>query len=388
MGKSVFISYSTKDKLIGGALIADEIRKWLEARDVSCWIAPRDIIPGEKYGHAIVRGIEECEVFLLIFSSNSRDSQYTLAEVEEAFAKKKKIITYVIDNTEANEDWRLFLNLSQKLPSKPYNKNLLSLLTAITNYIGHTTIYDKPDEHASEVKTSKENYTNQAKDGLHIVVKTIVAVALLVGILTILPQKAEKQTYAVSAMAPVVSVELPPNISSSYHMTPEQCYEEGKRYYRGSEGRVKDYEAAVRWFRAAADKGMAEAQNALGVCYFEGQGVEIDYDEAVRLFKAAAEKDNHHAQNNLASRYYKGEGVLLDYEKAVYWYEKAAMNGNIYAQYNLGICYYEGNGVSKNTQEAIKWIEKSARMGNQDAMSWLESKKGSLKSGDVVFPVF
>jgi tetratricopeptide (TPR) repeat protein len=388
MGKSVFISYSTKDKLIGGALIADEIRKWLEARDVSCWIAPRDIIPGEKYGHAIVRGIEECEVFLLIFSSNSRDSQYTLAEVEEAFAKKKKIITYVIDNTEANEDWRLFLNLSQKLPSKPYNKNLLSLLTAITNYIGHTTIYDKPDEHASEVKTSKENYTNQAKDGLHIVVKTIVAVALLVGILTILPQKAEKQPYAVSAIAPVVSVESPPNISSSSHMTPEQCYEEGKRYYRGSEGRVRDYEAAVRWFRAAADKGMAEAQNALGVCYFEGQGVEIDYDEAVRLFKAAAEKGNHHAQNNLASRYYKGEGVLLDYEKAVYWYEKAAMNGNIYAQYNLGICYYEGNGVSKNTQEAIKWIEKSARMGNQDAMSWLESKKGSLKSGDVVFPVF
>lgn len=388
MGKSVFISYSTKDKLIGGALIADEIREWLEARDVSCWIAPRDIIPGEKYGHAIVRGIEECEVFLLIFSSNSRDSQYTLAEVEEAFAKKKKIITYVIDNTEANEDWRLFLNLSQKLPSKPYNKNLLSLLTAITNYIGHTTIYDKPDEHASEVKTSKENYTNQAKDGLHIVVKTIVAVALLVGILTILPQKAEKQHSAVSAIAPVISVELPPNISSSSHMTPEQCYEEGKRYYRGSEGRVRDYEAAVRWFKAAADKGMAEAQNALGVCYFEGQGVEIDYDEAVRLFKAAAEKGNHHAQNNLASRYYKGEGVLLDYEKAVYWYEKAAMNGNIYAQYNLGICYYEGNGVSKNTQEAIKWIEKSARKGNQDAMSWLESKKGSLKSGDVVFPVF
>lgn len=388
MGKSVFISYSTKDKLIGGALIADEIRKWLEARGVSCWIAPRDIIPGEKYGNAIVRGIEECEVFLLIFSRNSRESQYTLAEVEEAFAKKKKIITYVIDNTEANEDWRLYINLSQKLPSKPYNKNLLSLLTAITNYIGHTTIYDKPDEHASEVKTSKENYTNQAKEGLYIVVKTIVAVALLVGILTILPQKAEKQPYAVSAIAPVVSVELPPNISSSSHMTPEQCYEEGKRYYRGSEGRVRDYEAAVRWFKAAADKGMAEAQNALGVCYFEGQGVEIDYDEAVRLFKAAAEKDNHHAQNNLASRYYKGERVLLDYEKAVYWYEKAAMNGNIYAQYNLGICYYEGNGVSKNTQEAIKWIEKSARMGNQDAMSWLESEKGSLKSENVVSPVF
>ena len=247
---------------------------------------------------------------------------------------------------------------------------------------------DKPEEYASEVKTSKENYTNQAKDGLHIVVKTIVAVALLVGILTILPQKAEKQPYAVSAIAPVVSVELPPNISSSSHMTPEQCYEEGKRYYRGSEGRVRDYEAAVRWFKAAADKGMAEAQNALGACYFEGQGVEIDYDEAVRLFKAAAEKDTHHAQNNLASRYYKGEGVLLDYEKAVYWYEKAAMNGNIYAQYNLGICYYEGNGVSKNTQEAIKWIEKSARMGNQDAMSWLESKKGSLKSENVVSPVF
>ena len=45
---------------------------------------------------------------------------------------------------------------------------------------------------------------------------------------------------------------------------------------------TQDYEEAVRWFRKAADQGIAEAQYSLGVMYGEGQGVMQDYAEAGR----------------------------------------------------------------------------------------------------------
>ncbi len=44
----------------------------------------------------------------------------------------------------------------------------------------------------------------------------------------------------------------------------------------------KDYDEAVRYCKLAADQGHASAQNSLGLCYENGEGVEKDYAEAVR----------------------------------------------------------------------------------------------------------
>lgn len=41
----VFISYSMKDKVVGDAVCAT-----LEAKRIRCWIAPRDILPGQEWG--------------------------------------------------------------------------------------------------------------------------------------------------------------------------------------------------------------------------------------------------------------------------------------------------------------------------------------------------
>ncbi len=46
------------------------------------------------------------------------------------------------------------------------------------------------------------------------------------------------------------------------------------------EGVAQDYVAAVRWFRAAAEQGNAEAQYDLGLMYLEGLGVTQDKAEA------------------------------------------------------------------------------------------------------------
>ena len=63
MTHDVFISHSSKDRAVGEAACAA-----LERAGHRCWIAPRDIMPGEDYGEAIVDGIRASRIFLLIVS--------------------------------------------------------------------------------------------------------------------------------------------------------------------------------------------------------------------------------------------------------------------------------------------------------------------------------
>ena len=50
MAPAIFVSYANPD-----FESADAVRAGLEARQIRCWMAPRDILPGEDWGSAIVR---------------------------------------------------------------------------------------------------------------------------------------------------------------------------------------------------------------------------------------------------------------------------------------------------------------------------------------------
>ena len=69
--------------------------------------------------------------------------------------------------------------------------------------------------------------------------------------------------------------------------------------------------------------------------YQKGVGVEQDYSEALAWYKKAAGKENATAQNQLGRMYETGLGVKQDYTKAVYWYRKAADQNNVNALENL-----------------------------------------------------
>jgi len=56
----------------------------------------------------------------------------------------------------------------------------------------------------------------------------------------------------------------------------------GGHYYNAKE--------AVAWFHKAADQGLKEAQNDLGLCYSRGS-VERDDREAMRWYRKAADQD-------------------------------------------------------------------------------------------------
>ncbi len=133
--------------------------------------------------------------------------------------------------------------------------------------------------------------------------------------------------------------------------------------------RMKD---EISQLRMSAEQGDAEAQNLLGVCYENGQGVEQDYEEAARWYRKSAEQGFAMAQANLGGCYYFGNGVEQDYREAVKWFRKAAEQGVALAQRWLGNCYLNGAGVEQDKAEAVKWLRKAADQGEKEAKEWLE----------------
>jgi hypothetical protein len=61
--------------------------------------------------------------------------------------------------------------------------------------------------------------------------------------------------------------------------------------------------------------------------YDEGKGVEQDFEEALKWYQKAAEQGLAEAQNNLGLMYYKGQGVEQNYVTAYAWASIAAANG-------------------------------------------------------------
>ena len=59
-----------------------------------------------------------------------------------------------------------------------------------------------------------------------------------------------------------------------------------------------DYAEAVKWYRKAAEQGYAGAQSALGVMYYNGEGVLQDTIAAHMWFNIAAIKGNKIAVKN------------------------------------------------------------------------------------------
>lgn len=89
----VFISYSSHDKPIADGICAN-----LEAAGLRCWIAPRDIGPGEDWPTAIAGGISVAKVMVLLFSQNANLSEEVSRELYLAANNKLAIVPFVIEN--------------------------------------------------------------------------------------------------------------------------------------------------------------------------------------------------------------------------------------------------------------------------------------------------
>ena len=117
MKTDVCISYSSKDKII-----AEAVCHSLEERRISCWMAPRDVIPGKPYGGQIIHAIKQCSVVVLVFSKNANSSEHVGNEVGRAFDARKIIIPFVVEQSDVNEDLEYYLGRKHWLDAYPNYK--------------------------------------------------------------------------------------------------------------------------------------------------------------------------------------------------------------------------------------------------------------------------
>ncbi len=61
----------------------------------------------------------------------------------------------------------------------------------------------------------------------------------------------------------------------------------------------QNHREAVKWYRKAAERGDADAQFNLGVCYSKGESVKQDRAEAAKWLRMAAKQGHAPAQKAL-----------------------------------------------------------------------------------------
>ena len=139
----------------------------------------------------------------------------------------------------------------------------------------------------------------------------------------------------------------------------------GVKYASGEDGLPRDDTKAVEWYRKAAQQGFAKAQANLGDMYLSGRGgLDKDYTQALSWYLKAAQQDFPDAQYRLGYMYEKGFGTDKDVQRAVKLYRAAASAGYPDAENLLGILFATaGDGVPQDDDEAVVWYRKAADQG-------------------------
>lgn len=98
MSVQVFISHSSADSKVARAICGA-----LEKRGLACWLASRDISPGEDFQSAIVRTIRDVSVMALVFSQNANNSDEIKKELVLASQNNVVIIPVRVENVAPND---------------------------------------------------------------------------------------------------------------------------------------------------------------------------------------------------------------------------------------------------------------------------------------------
>ena len=106
----IFISYKSEQYDI-----ARKIRLFLEDNRYPCWMAPESIPAGNSYMHEIPIAIRSCDIFLLVISAESQQSQWVQKEIDRAVKFGKHIIPFHVDDSELIDAIDFVLSNNQRI---------------------------------------------------------------------------------------------------------------------------------------------------------------------------------------------------------------------------------------------------------------------------------
>ena len=133
MAHDVFISYTSHDKPVADAVCAT-----LERRGLRCWIAPRDILPGQDWAASIVAALDGCRATVLVFSASANKSPQVLREVELAVDRGVFIFPLRIENAKPVGSFEYLMSSPHWLDAltPPLEQHLNRLAETIAQVLG------------------------------------------------------------------------------------------------------------------------------------------------------------------------------------------------------------------------------------------------------------
>ncbi len=130
----VFISYATEDRRIATATCRS-----LEDTGIDCWIAPRNVNPGESWPAAVTSAIESSRVMVLVLSSAAVRSDDVVREMTLAAQERIAILPYRVDEVPLTGAFKYYLNPQHWLDASSYplsQQHLAALERALRRSLG------------------------------------------------------------------------------------------------------------------------------------------------------------------------------------------------------------------------------------------------------------
>ncbi|MHB8201692.1 MAG: toll/interleukin-1 receptor domain-containing protein [Acidithiobacillus sp.] len=93
MNFKVFVSYSTHD-----ITQVTQLQQQLIGTSIEVFVAEHSVAPSQDLALAITTAIEQCDLFVLLWSKNAQTSAWVPQEIGKATALKKKILPLVLDD--------------------------------------------------------------------------------------------------------------------------------------------------------------------------------------------------------------------------------------------------------------------------------------------------
>jgi hypothetical protein len=136
----VFISYASENInfITSDRQVADQICSALESQSIRCWIAHRNILPGDEWLNAIIDAVEKPKIIVLVFSANTEQSQWVKDEITLTLNWEIKIIPFCIENVSPQQALRILNIHCQCMDAftPPLEKNIERLVKIVSRHLG------------------------------------------------------------------------------------------------------------------------------------------------------------------------------------------------------------------------------------------------------------
>ncbi|MBP3381575.1 MAG: toll/interleukin-1 receptor domain-containing protein [Clostridia bacterium] len=171
--KDVFVSFHTPDQAA-----AESIVKSLESNGLACFFAPRDMPGGSPFSEELVKELEACKVFLLVFSKETNNSKWVPLELQMAFDGAPNCLPVFIEECEPQKAFKLLLSPLHHINAFPESietyfaditaavKRLLPkedemvIPTTVFQYFPETGIMKNPADNFRNVSFRTDTFTN------------------------------------------------------------------------------------------------------------------------------------------------------------------------------------------------------------------------------------